>query len=83
MTVLFKKPLVYFVFSKKKPSFVLYQKPKVMSQKITFAYLVVYQSVTLSSYRKTSIYEDTFAEVYKLAEASCPEGFIIREIRAV
>lgn len=54
-----------------------------MSQKITFAYLVVYQSVTLSSVRKTVAYEGTFAQVYKLAKSSCPEGFIIRDIRVI
>lgn len=54
-----------------------------MSQKITFAYLVVYQSVTTSSLRKTSAYEGTFAEVYKSAKSSCPKGFFIREIRVL
>ena len=54
-----------------------------MSQKIAFAYLVVYQSVTVLSLRRTSVYEGTFAEVYKSAKSSCPKGFIIREIRVL
>lgn len=54
-----------------------------MSQRITFTYLVVYQSVTLSSVRKTRICEDTFSQACKFAKSSCPEGFIIREIRVV
>lgn len=54
-----------------------------MSRKIIFTYLVIYQSVTLSSVKKTSVYEGTFAEVYKLAKSSRPEGFIIRDIRVI
>lgn len=54
-----------------------------MLKKITFTYLVIYQSVTLSSDRKTSVYEGSFAEVYKLAKSSCPKGFIIRDIRVL
>lgn len=54
-----------------------------MSRKIIFTYLVIYQSVTLSSVRRTSVYEDTFDQVYKLAKSSCPEGFIIRDIRVI
>lgn len=54
-----------------------------MSKKIIFTYLVVYQSVTLSSLRETGIYEGTFAEVYKMAKSSCPRGFIIRDIRVL
>lgn len=54
-----------------------------MSRKFIFTYLVIYQSVTLSSVRKNAVYEGTFAQVYKLAKFSCPEGFIIRDIRAV
>lgn len=54
-----------------------------MSQKITFTYLVIYQSVTLSSVRKTRICEGTFSQACKFAKSSCPEDFIIREIRVV
>lgn len=54
-----------------------------MSRKIIFTYLVIYQSVTLSSDRKTSVYEGTFAEVYRMAKSSCPKGFIIRDIRVL
>ena len=54
-----------------------------MSRKIIFTYLVIYQSVTLSSVRETSVYEGTFAEVYKSAKSSCPKGFIIRDIRVL
>ena len=54
-----------------------------MSRKIIFTYLVIYQSVIISSVRKTSVYEGTFAEVYKLAKSSCPKGFIIRDIRVI
>lgn len=54
-----------------------------MSRKIIFTYLVIYQSVTLSSVRRTGVYEGTFAQVYKLAKSSCPEGFIIRDIRVI
>lgn len=54
-----------------------------MSKKITFTYLVVYQSVTVSSIKKTSVYEGTFAEAYKLAKTFCPKGFIIRDIRVL
>jgi len=54
-----------------------------MSKKIIFTYLVIYQSVTLSSDRKTSVHEGTFAEVYKMAKSSCPRGYIIRDIRVL
>lgn len=54
-----------------------------MSKKITFTYLVVYQSVTVSSLRETGVYVGTFAETYKLAKSSCPKGFIIRDIRVL
>lgn len=54
-----------------------------MSKKIIFTYLVIYQSVTLSSVRETSVYEGTFAEVCKRAKSSCPKGYIIREIRVL
>ena len=54
-----------------------------MSQKIIFKYLVIYQSVTLPSDRKTSVYEGTFAEAYKLAKASCSKNYFIREIRVL
>lgn len=54
-----------------------------MSRKIIFTYLVIYQSVTISFIKKTSVYEGTFAEVYKLAKSSCPKGFIIRDIRVL
>lgn len=56
-----------------------------MSRKIIFTYLVVYQDVTLisASDTKTSIFEGTFAQVYKLAKSFCPEGYIIRDIRIV
>lgn len=54
-----------------------------MAQKNIFTYLVVYQSVPLVSASdiKTSVYEGTFAQVYKLAKSSCPEGYIVRDIR--
>jgi hypothetical protein len=54
-----------------------------MSQKIIFTYVVIYQSVKLSSVRKDRICEGTFAEACKFAKSSCPEGYIIREIRVV
>lgn len=54
-----------------------------MSRKFIFTYLVIYQSVILSSIRETSVYEGTFAEVYKMAKSSCPKGFIIRDIRVL
>lgn len=54
-----------------------------MSQKIIFTYLIVYQSIKLSSVRKTHICEGTFSQAYKVAKSSCPEDYVIREIRAV
>nr|DAI35188.1 MAG TPA: hypothetical protein [Microviridae sp.] len=54
-----------------------------MSRKIIFTYLVIYQSVTVSSVKETRIFEGTFAEVYKMAKSSCPRGFIIRDIRVL
>lgn len=54
-----------------------------MSKKIIFTYLVIYQSVTLSSLRETGVHTGTFAEVCKLAKSSCPKGFVIREIRVL
>lgn len=52
-----------------------------MSHKITFVYLVIYQSIEFSSVRKNSIYEGTFSQVYKTAKHFCPKGFVIRDIR--
>lgn len=54
-----------------------------MSKKIIFTYLVIYQSVSLSSVRKDRICEGTFSQACKFAKASCPEGYVIREIRVV
>lgn len=54
-----------------------------MPRKLVFTYLVIYQSVVLPSIKKLSVYEGTFAEVYKLAESSCPKGFTIRDIRVL
>lgn len=84
MTVKIQKNFILFVYLKKKSVLCsVIKNLKIMLQKITFAYLVVYQSVTLSSLRRTSAYEGTFAEVCKLAKSSCPKGFIIREIRVL
>lgn len=85
MTVIIqKKNFVLFVYLKKESVLCsVIKNLKVMSQKIIFTYLVVYQSVKLSSVRKTRICEGTFSQACKFAKHSCPEDYIIREIRVV
>ena len=66
MTVKFKKLHFVCVFKNKFLPLLRNQNLKVMSQKITFAYPVVYQSVTVSSLRKTSAYEGSIIREFRV-----------------